>query len=357
MAILKVNLLERSYPIHVDSGLLTNWELIRGFIRGSEVLVISDEVVAPLYLDQLVRGLSDLKVICKVLPAGEGTKNLTTVSELFEVMLRASCSRSVTVIALGGGVVGDIAGFVAACYQRGVDFLQVPTTLLAQVDSAVGGKTGVNHALGKNMIGAFHQPICVISDIDTLRTLDSRQLSAGLAEVIKYGLIRDSTFLEWLSENISSLLNYDEEMLTEAIIRCCGIKAELVAADERETGHRALLNLGHTFGHAIETELGYDRLMHGEAVAIGLVMAAEMSQRLGWINMYEVDQIRDLLSRANLPVTRPPTMTAESFLRHMVRDKKVSRGRIRLVLLESLGCARLVSDYPDDILKEVLELN
>jgi len=357
MAILKVNLLERSYPIHVDSGLLTNWELIRGFIRGSEVLVISDEVVAPLYLDQLVRGLSDLKVICKVLPAGEGTKNLTTVSELFEVMLKASCSRSVTVIALGGGVVGDIAGFVAACYQRGVDFLQVPTTLLAQVDSAVGGKTGVNHALGKNMIGAFHQPICVISDIDTLSTLDSRQLSAGLAEVIKYGLIRDSTFLEWLSENISSLLNYDEEMLTEAIIRCCGIKAELVAADERETGHRALLNLGHTFGHAIETELGYDRLMHGEAVAIGLVMAAEMSQRLGWINMYEVDQIRDLLSRANLPVTRPPTMTAESFLRHMVRDKKVSRGRIRLVLLESLGCARLVSDYPDDILKEVLELN
>jgi len=357
MAILKVNVPERSYPIHVGSGLLTNWELIRGSIRGSEVFVISDEVVASLYLDQLVGGLSDLKVICKVLPVGEGTKNLSTVSELFEVMLKASCSRSVTVIALGGGVVGDIAGFVAACYQRGVDFLQVPTTLLAQVDSAVGGKTGVNHALGKNMIGAFHQPTCVISDIDTLSTLDSRQLSAGLAEVIKYGLIRDPIFLDWLSENISSLLDYDKEMLTEAIIRCCGIKAELVAADERETGHRALLNLGHTFGHAIETELGYDRLMHGEAVAIGLVMAAEMSQRLGWINMDEVDQIRDLLSRANLPVTRPPTMTAESFLRHMVRDKKVSRGRIRLVLLESLGCARLVSDYPDDILKEVLELN
>ena len=233
----------------------------------------------------------------------------------------------------------------------------MPTTLLAQVDSAVGGKTGVNHALGKNMIGAFHQPICVISDIDTLSTLDSRQLSAGLAEVIKYGLIRDFTFLDWLSENISSLLDYDEEMLTEAIIRCCGIKAELVAADERETGQRALLNLGHTFGHAIETELGYDGLMHGEAVAIGMVMAAEMSKRLGWINMDEVDQIRDLLSRANLPVTRPPTMTAESFLRHMTRDKKVSRGRIRLVLLESLGCARLVSDYPDDILNRVLELN
>jgi 3-dehydroquinate synthase len=355
MAILKVDLADRSYPIHIDSGLLENRGLIRRFIKDSEVVVITDTGVAPLYLDKLLSGLSGLSVVCEVLQAGENTKNLDTVSRLFEVMLKASCTRSVTVIALGGGVVGDIAGFVAACYQRGVNFLQVPTTLLAQVDSAVGGKTGVNHPLGKNMIGAFYQPTGVISDIDTLRTLESRQLSAGIAEVIKYGLIRDPDFFEWLSVNISSLLSCDAEALTTAILTCCRIKSELVASDEREAGDRALLNLGHTFGHAIETELGYEELLHGEAVAIGIVMAAEMSQKLGWLKNEEVDRIRDLFSRANLPITRPRKMTAENFLRHMVRDKKVLKGKMRLVLLESLGCARLVADYPANVLAEVLK--
>ena len=354
MAVLTVDLGERSYPIHVDAGLLKRDELIREYIAGSEVMVVSDETVAPLYLDQLLAVLTGMRVTCQILPCGEDTKNLHTVTQLFDTMLEASCSRSVTVIALGGGVIGDIAGFVAACYHRGVEYLQVPTTLLAQVDSAVGGKTGINHALGKNMIGAFHQPRCVISDIDTLATLESRQVSAGIAEVLKYALIRDANFFAWLSEHMSALLVCDRDTLTETIIACCRIKAELVAADERETGDRALLNLGHTFGHAIETATGYGEWLHGEAVAVGMVLAAEMSQRLGWLGSHEVDQIRELLARAGLPVDPPPEMTAEDFLRHMPRDKKVCDGRIRLVLLKSIGRAKLVSDYPDSVLHEVL---
>ena len=354
MAVLTVDLGERSYPIHVDAGLLKRDELIREFIAGSEVMVVSDETVAPLYLDQLLAVLTGMRVTCQILPCGEHTKNLHTVTQLFDIMLEASCSRSVTVIALGGGVIGDIAGFVAACYHRGVEYLQVPTTLLAQVDSAVGGKTGINHALGKNVIGAFHQPRCVISDIDTLATLESRQVSAGIAEVLKYALIRDANFFAWLSEHMSALLACDRDTLTEAIIACCRIKAELVAADERETGDRALLNLGHTFGHAIETATGYGEWLHGEAVAVGMVLAAEMSQRLGWLGSHEVDQMRELLVRAGLPVDPPPEMTAEDFLRHMTRDKKVCDGRIRLVLLKSIGRAKLVSDYPDSVLHEVL---
>jgi len=317
-------------------------------------MVVSDETVAPLYLDQLLTALTGMRVTCQILPCGEDRKNLHTVTQLFDAMLEASCSRSVTVVALGGGVIGDIAGFVAACYHRGVEYLQVPTTLLAQVDSAVGGKTGINHALGKNMIGAFHQPRCVVADIDTLVTLESRQVSAGIAEVLKYALIRDASFFAWLSEHMSALLARDRDTLTEVIIACCRIKAELVAADERETGDRALLNLGHTFGHAIETAAGYGEWLHGEAVAVGMVLAAEMSRRLGWLGSYEVDEIRELLVRANLPVDPPPNMTAEDFLSHMKRDKKVSDGRIRLVLLESIGRAKLVSDYPDSVLHEVL---
>jgi 3-dehydroquinate synthase len=355
MAVLTVDLGERSYPIHVDAGLLKRDQLIREFISGSEVMVVSDETVAPLYLDQLLSALTGMQVTCQILPCGEDTKSLHTVTQLFNTMLEASCSRSVTVVALGGGVIGDIAGFVAACYHRGVEFLQVPTTLLAQVDSAVGGKTGINHALGKNMIGAFHQPRCVIADIDTLDTLDSRQVSAGIAEVLKYALIRDASFFAWLSEHISALLGRDRDTLTKAIVTCCRIKAELVVADERETGDRALLNLGHTFGHAIETAAGYGEWLHGEAVAVGMVLAAEMSQRLGWLGSREVDNIRELLVRASLPVDPPPEMTAEDFLRHMKRDKKISNGRIRLVLLESIGCAKLVSNYPDSVLNEVLE--
>ena len=355
MAVLTVDLGDRSYPIHVDAGLLKRNELIRQFIVGSEVMVISDETVAPLYLDQLLAALTGMRVTCQILPCGEDTKSLHTVTKLFDAMLEASCSRSVTVVALGGGVIGDIAGFVAACYHRGVEFLQVPTTLLAQVDSAVGGKTGINHALGKNMIGAFHQPRCVVVDIDTLATLESRQVSAGIAEVLKYALIRDASFFAWLSEHMSALLARDRDTLTEAIIVCCRIKAELVAADERETGDRALLNFGHTFGHAIETAAGYGKWLHGEAVAVGMVLAAEISQRLGWLGSYEVEQVRELLVQASLPVDPPPEMTAEDFLRHMKYDKKVSDGRIRLVLLESIGRAKLVSDYPDRVLHEVLK--
>jgi 3-dehydroquinate synthase len=355
MAVLTVDLGERSYPIHVGVGLLKCNKLIRDFIAGEEVMVISDETVAPLYLDQLLAVCTGLRVTCQILPCGEDTKSLHTVTQLFDAMLEASCSRSVTIIALGGGVVGDIAGFVAACYQRGVEYLQVPTTLLAQVDSAVGGKTGINHALGKNLIGAFHQPLGVITDVDTLATLESRQVSAGIAEVLKYALIRDASFFSWLSENMSALLARDRDTLTEAIITCCRIKAELVAGDERETGDRSLLNLGHTFGHAIETAAGYGKWLHGEAVAVGMVLAAEMSQRLGWLGSHEVDQIRELLVRASLPVDPPSEMTAEKFLRHMKHDKKVSEGRIRLVLLESIGCAKLVANYSDSVLHEVLE--
>jgi len=354
MAILKVDLGERSYPIHIDAGLLNNQELVRGCIGGAEAMVITDETVAPLYLDRLLAALTGVRVVCEILPCGEDTKNLDTVAHLFEVMLKASYSRSVTVIALGGGVIGDISGFVAACYQRGVAYLQIPTTLLAQVDSAVGGKTGVNHSLGKNMIGAFHQPRCVISDIDTLDTLDGRQLSAGIAEVLKYGLIRDAEFFDWLSNNMLRLLSRDKAALASTIFSCCRIKSELVAVDEKEMSDRTLLNFGHTFGHAIETEVGYQEWLHGEAVAVGMVMATEMSKRLGWLKSSEVQQVRDLLLQANLPVTPPSTMSAENFLVHMARDKKVLDGRIRLVLLESLGYAKVVSDYPDIVLREVL---
>jgi 3-dehydroquinate synthase len=356
MAVLTVDLGDRSYPIYVDAGLLRHDELIREFIPGSEVMVVSDETIAPLYLDQLLAVLTGMRVTCQILPCGEETKSLGTVTQLFDAMLEASCSRSVTVVALGGGVIGDIAGFVAACYHRGVKFVQIPTTLLAQVDSAVGGKTGINHSLGKNMIGAFHQPRCVIADIDTLDTLESRQVSAGIAEVIKYALIRDTSFFTWLFNNMSALLARDRDALTEAIITCCRIKAELVAADERETGDRVLLNLGHTFGHAIETAAGYGEWLHGEAVAVGMVLAAEMSQHLGWLGVHEVDQIRELLMRANLPVDPPPEMTMEDFLQYMKRDKKVSDGRIRLVLLEAIGNAKFVSDYPESVLNKLLNL-
>ncbi|MBL09323.1 MAG: 3-dehydroquinate synthase [Acidiferrobacteraceae bacterium] len=357
MAILKVSLSDRSYPIYVGSGLLSDGELIRKYIGGSEVMIISDETVARLYLETVVGQLSRYNVVSKILPVGEEQKSLDTVASIIETMLKAPFGRSVTVIALGGGVVGDIAGFVASCFQRGVDFVQIPTTLLAQVDSSVGGKTGVNHALGKNMIGAFHQPKCVISDIDTICSLESRQLSAGLAEVIKYGLIQDPKFFDWLSDHIESLLNCEKQALTDTILKCCHIKAQIVASDEREAGERALLNLGHTFGHAIETEFAYTDWLHGEAVAVGIVMAARMSEKLGWLKNNEVTRISDLFKRANLPTMPPKKMNEEIFMRHMSRDKKVSNGRIRLVLMESLGRAKLVSDYPDEVLSSIFHTN
>jgi len=355
LAILNVELGERSYPIVVDSGLLSRRELFQQYVNANEVMVVTDETVAPLYLDNLLSTLSGFNVTCHVLPDGEEHKSLATLAELLDTMVVAPCSRETTLIALGGGVVGDIAGFAASCYQRGINYIQVPTTLLAQVDSAVGGKTAVNHARGKNMIGAFYQPTCVIADTDTLSTLDSRQLSAGVAEVVKYGCIRDAGFFVWLEQNIDKLCQCDADTISHAIIECCRNKAEVVATDEVEQGDRALLNLGHTFAHAIETATGYGAWLHGEAVSVGISLAADMSCRLGWLKEEDAERIRVLLRRAKLPVCAPADMTVADFMRNMALDKKVAAGRIRLVLLKAIGEAKLVSDYPDDVLEAVLE--
>ena len=354
MATLTVELGDRSYPIVVGSGLLKDRATAASCVEGEEVLVVTNETVAPLYLDPVTRVLSDRRLTCQILPDGEQYKSLDTLERIFDTLLQNRFSRGATLVALGGGVIGDIVGFAAACYQRGVAFVQIPTTLLAQVDSAVGGKTAVNHPLGKNMIGAFHQPVGVISDTDTLTTLAPRELSAGIAEVIKYGLIRDQRFFEWLEDNVDRLLAYDREALEYVILESCRHKAEVVANDEKESGERALLNLGHTFGHAIETASGYGTWLHGEAVAAGMMMAASMSHKLGWVGSSEVKRIQTLLTRAKLPVQAPAEMTADDFLRHMSVDKKVADGKIRLVLLESLGQAKLVGDYPQDALISVL---
>ena len=354
MATLNVELGKRSYPIVVGSGLLRGKAFLDPYLAGEEAVVVTNETVAPMYLDQVTTSLKDRRLICQILPDGEQFKNLETLQSIFDTLLENRCSRSATLIALGGGVIGDVVGFAAACYQRGVAFIQLPTTLLAQVDSAVGGKTAVNHPRGKNMIGAFHQPTCVVSDTETLRTLDQRQLSAGIAEVIKYGLIRDAGFFAWLEENIERLLRFDGDALEFVILESCRHKAQVVANDEREAGERALLNLGHTFGHAIEAATGYGNWLHGEAVAVGMMMAATMSQKMGWLDPEEPGRIRELLGRANLPVKVPDGMSALDFLKHMAVDKKVSHGRIRLVLLKEIGDAILISDYPDGMLDEVL---
>ncbi|MBL8251008.1 MAG: 3-dehydroquinate synthase, partial [Candidatus Competibacter sp.] len=290
-----------------------------------------------------------------VLPDGEQHKTLATLDAIFSALLERRFDRHCTLVALGGGVIGDMVGFAAACYQRGVHFIQIPTTLLAQVDSSVGGKTAVNHPLGKNMIGAFYQPLCVLADTDTLATLPARELSAGLAEVIKYGLIRDPPFLEWLERHIEDLLARDAGALTHAIERSCRNKAEIVAADERETGERALLNLGHTFGHAIETGMGYGQWLHGEAVAVGINLAAELSARLGWLSEPDVFRIRALLARAGLPLEPPPELSADDFLRLMAVDKKVKDGQLRLILLRQLGQGVIAEQVDARLLRETLE--
>ena len=354
MSMLNVDLGDRSYPIHIAEGLLGNADLIRPFIAGQQVMVISNETVAPLYLDGLVDSLSGLQVYSHILPDGEEYKNLDVLDGIFDALLRVPCDRQTTMIALGGGVVGDITGFAAACYQRGVPFIQIPTTLLAQVDSSVGGKTAVNHPRGKNMIGAFYQPRCVIADISTLNTLDDRQLSAGLAEVIKYGLIRDLDFFAWLEKNMDRLRQRDPLALAEAIRRSCENKAEVVAEDELEGGVRALLNLGHTFGHAIEAGMGYGNWLHGEAVASGMFMAADLSYRSGWISREAVQRIGKLLQQAGLPVEPPAELDIERYLRLMKVDKKVMDGRIRLVLLKAIGSAFVSDDYDADLLRQTL---
>jgi len=346
MQTLTVDLGDRSYPIFIGEQLLARPELFLPYLAGKQVCVVSNETIAPLYLDTLRETLRDISFDSVILPDGEQYKTLEQLNKIFDGLLDRRHNRTTTLIALGGGVVGDMTGFAAACYQRGVAFIQVPTTLLSQVDSSVGGKTGVNHPLGKNMIGAFHQPRCVIADIDTLRTLPQREFSAGIAEIVKYGLICDREFYNWLSQQMSGLMARDTQLLSEAIYRSCANKARVVAADEREGGLRAILNLGHTFGHAIETAQGYGTWLHGEAVAVGMVMAADLSARLGWISAADVDGLRQLLLQAKLPVTAPSSMSVDQFLQLMAVDKKVLDGQLRLVLLRELGNAQVTSDFP-----------
>ena len=354
MQTLHLDLGERSYPIHIGQGLLQHAELITPHIHGKSAVIVSNTTVAPLYLTATEQLLAGVKQSAAILPDGEAYKTLDMLNQVYTHLLEQKADRKTTLVALGGGVIGDMTGFAAASYQRGVNFIQIPTTLLAMVDSSVGGKTGVNHPLGKNMIGAFHQPQCVLIDTDTLNTLADRELSAGIAEVIKYGLIRDPAFLQWLDTNMDKLLARDPEALTYAIYRSCQHKAEVVASDERESGQRALLNLGHTFGHAIEAAMGYGQWLHGEAVATGMVMAAELSQQMGWISAADVAYIRYLLQRAKLPVDPPTNMTGEDFMRYMAVDKKVLDGTLRLILMKSLGEGIVTADFDPDALKRVL---
>ncbi len=352
---LQVELGDRSYPIYIGSGLLSQSELFTQHIKSKQVIVVTNVTIAPLYLPAVLKNLQDYSTETVILPDGEQFKTLDYVAQIFDQLLARKLSRTATLIALGGGVIGDMGGFAAACYQRGIAFLQIPTSLLAQVDSSVGGKTGVNHPLGKNMIGAFYQPQCVIADADVLDTLDDRQLSAGLAEVIKYGLIRDIEFFEWLENNIDALLARNKSALAYAIERSCINKAEIVAEDETETGIRATLNLGHTFGHAIETGAGYGKYLHGEAVAIGTCQAADLSRRIGLLNDDDVTRIIALFKKTKLPVEPPECVDTERFLDLMAVDKKNVDGQIRLILLEKIGLATLPVDVNQDLLKMTLK--
>lgn len=351
---LHLDLGERSYPIFIGPELLQQPQLYQPYVRGRQVMVVSNETVAPLYLDKVSQALAGYLVEQVILPDGEEYKNLDILNRVFDALLEKRFNRNCCLVALGGGVVGDMTGFAAASYQRGVDFIQIPTTLLAQVDSSVGGKTGVNHPLGKNMIGAFHQPRCVLADTDTLATLKDRQLSAGLAEVIKYGLIMDADFFAWLENNIDALLARDTGALVYAIERSCQCKAQIVAADERESGKRALLNLGHTFGHAIETGMGYGNWLHGEGVATGMLMAADLSARHGWLRTEDLARIRQLLIRAGLPVDPPSELDRERFLELMAVDKKALDSGLRLILLRAIGAAFICSDYRHELLCSTL---
>ncbi len=350
---LNVDLGDRSYPIFIGNDLFTTANLAP-YIRGNQVLIVSNDTVAPLYIDMLKQALPDIQTDEVILPDGEQYKTLQQLEAIYDRLLEQRHNRTTTLIALGGGVVGDMTGYAAASYQRGVNFIQIPTTLLSQVDSSVGGKTGVNHPLGKNMIGAFHQPQVVLASTDVLSTLPDRELSAGLAEVIKYGLIYDADFLTWLEQNMAGLVARDNQLLTQAIYRSCEIKAEIVAQDEKEAGLRALLNLGHTFGHAIEASQGYGNWLHGEAVGAGMMMAADLSQRLGWLSQADVDRTRTLLLAANLPVDAPQGMTPEEFISLMSVDKKVIDGQLRLVLLKSLGQGIVTDQFAPELLQQTL---
>ncbi len=356
MHTLTVDLGERSYPIYIGSNLLQQAQLLAQHIHGKRALVVTNTTVAPLYLEAVTQALdaADINHDTVTLEDGEQFKTLSTVESIIDTLLENRHDRKTTIIALGGGVVGDIAGFAASIYQRGVNFIQIPTTLLSQVDSSVGGKTGVNHPLGKNMIGAFYQPQCVIADIDTLHTLPPREFSAGLAEVIKYGLIHDSRFFSWLENHIGGLVSCDDDLVAEAVLVSCRTKARVVELDERESGLRAILNLGHTFGHAIEAVQGYGNWLHGEAVAAGMMMAIDLSIREGWIDEPVQQRARALLEKSGLPVIPPSDMTREQYLDAMAIDKKVVDGTIKLILLKALGEAVVTSDYHRENLLETL---
>jgi len=354
MKTLDVQLGDRSYPIFIGNDLLSSQHLLTPFISGQQVCIVSNETIAPLYLLKLKNTLSSYQVTEVVLPDGESFKNLDTLNLIFTTLLESKHNRGTTLIALGGGVVGDMTGFAAACYQRGVNFIQVPTTLLAQVDSSVGGKTAVNHPIGKNMIGAFYQPKCVLADISVLQTLPDREFQAGLAEVIKYGLISDKEFFEWIEVNITALLARDEACLVEAITRSCENKADIVAKDEREGGIRALLNLGHTFGHVIEAAQEYKEWLHGEAIAAGMVMAADLSVRHGWLQQRDCERIVKLLQRCGLPTAAPSFISEHQFLDLMAVDKKAADSGLKLVLMRDLGESFITNQFSKELLCETL---
>jgi len=351
----RVDLGERGYPIFVGPDLLARPDLFQPCLHGRQVLVVTDETVAPLYLSRVLAAVDGFEARSLVLPAGEDAKRWEVLENVFDALLAAKFNRRATLVALGGGVVGDMTGFAAACYQRGVSHVQVPTTLLAQVDSSIGGKTGINHPSGKNMIGAFHQPVCVIADTTTLGTLSRRDLRAGFAEIVKYGVLGDAAFFAWLEENVDALVELETDALTRAVRRSCELKSAIVVADEREAGRRALLNLGHTFGHAIETGLGYGRWRHGEAVAAGICVAADLSARLGLIGPGDVRRIERLLGRARLPTRIPAALTPERILELMAVDKKVIDDGMRLVLLRAVGDAFITRRFSTSALRETLD--
>ena len=354
---LSVALAERTYPIHIGAGLLDQTALLLAHLKHKRVAIVSNTTVAPLYLERVAKPLREagVDVVEIILPDGEQYKNSEILNTIYDALIQARCERMTTLIALGGGVIGDLTGYAAATYLRGVPFIQIPTTLLSQVDSSVGGKTGINHPQGKNMIGAFYQPQLVLIDTETLKTLPQRELSAGIAEVIKYGLIRDADFFDWLEINMEKLMALDEATVSEAVYRSCQNKAEVVAADEREAGERALLNLGHTFGHAIENAMGYGVWLHGEAVAAGTLMAADLSLRMGWLKLEDVQRIKAIFHAAELK-QQPPALGVDRYLDLMSLDKKVQDGKIRLVLQQAIGESVMTSDYNIDALRETLSL-
>jgi len=354
MTTLQVKLGIRSYPIYIDSGLLSNSDLLSNHIRSKRVCIVSNDIVAPLYVEQLKYALKDFDVDEIVLPDGEAEKSLANFERIMSHLLSGNHGRDTTLIALGGGVIGDITGFAAACYQRGIDFIQVPTTVLSQVDSSVGGKTAVNHPLGKNMIGAFYQPKAVFIDLATLTTLPIREFNAGMAEVIKYGILGDSRFFTWLEDNVVAIKAGDNTVLMEMIERCCQCKATIVAEDETEAGVRALLNLGHTFGHAIEADQGYGKWLHGEAVATGMVIASKLSVAMNLLEVSDLRRVEALLSAFDLPLIAPENMGFDEFICHMRRDKKNLAGKLRFILPTAIGQSEINDDVSEEMLQQIL---